>query len=81
MYVYNKMDKITEYRLHLQELITIIEKRVSLESRFGYKTIRIRLAKKDFNDDKLMADIQKYFTASNCECKKDTNNYIIITIT
>lgn len=71
---------MNQYIHDLQDLINIIEKRVSQESRFGYKVIRIRLAKKDFNDDKLMADIQKYFTASNCECKKDKDNHIIITI-
>jgi hypothetical protein len=70
---------MNDYIHDFTELVSILEKRIQQNSKFGYKVINMTLSKKDLNNKDLMTDIEKYFKVSGCGFIK-TDTSVIVTL-
>lgn len=58
------------YLYNLQDLIHLIQYRIKKEVQFGYKSVNIKLPRKDLDNKFLMEDLKEYFQSVGCTFDK-----------
>lgn len=59
-----------QYLYDLQDLIHLIQYRIRKEVQFGYKSVNIKLPRKDLDNKFLMEDLKEYFQSVGCTFDK-----------